>query len=424
LQVPVTSKQLENALTISGQWRDELNLHELIEARLREADVLGETVDIVAIGKASRTMTGACRAIFGDRVRRAFMVVDEAETTDEGDSEVVVGEHPLPGEGSLRAGERLLAFLEESSEATCTVFLVSGGASSLCARPQAPIDTDDLHEIFKAALQSGVDITTLNKVRAATSSIAGGSILRQVHTERSVALIMVDNVISGAPWVASALTYDYEPTEDDVTALLERVNCADTPLATRVFQSSERRRRLLQDPVTTMHENYVVAQPSMVLDAAARNAAQLGYRVILIGSDVHGDVRDVVANLTTTLAVELLTSGPLCVLGVGEVTVQVRGAGTGGRCQEFAWAMAEVLAALERPGVFVACATDGRDFVRGVAGGWVDGATLQKAQSLGIDWTAVADDNDTFSGLLALEQLLDGTGTGWNLCDLYVTVFE
>jgi glycerate 2-kinase len=420
----VTSKQLDDALAISDEWLGVLTLRELIETRLHEADVLSHTIDIVGIGKASRTMASACRELFGERVRRVFLVVDEADTNDATASEVIVGEHPLPGAGSVRAGQRLLEFLEEPTDATCTVFLVSGGASSLCARPEPPVNVDDLHELFNAALESGLDITALNKLRAATSSIAGGAVLRHVRTVRSVALIMVDNVLSGAPWVASALTYEYEPNETDVSSLLGQIDRLGTPLATRVFESSERRRQSLQHPVTTTHENLVVAQPSMLLDAATRSAAQRGYRVVPLGSDIHGDVHDVVDHFARTLAHELLTPGPLCVIAVGEVTVQVRGSGTGGRCQEFAWAMAEVLAALERPGVLVARASDGRDFVRGVAGAWVDGSTTQKAEALGIDWLAVSLQNDTFSGLLSLDQLLDGSSTGWNLCDLYVTLFD
>jgi glycerate-2-kinase len=318
----------------------------------------------------------------------------------------------------------LLAFLTEPTDATCTVFLVSGGASSLCARPQPPIDLADLHEMFDAALESGVDITVLNKLRAATSSIAGGAVLRHVRTARSIALIMVDNVVSGAAWVASALTYDYEPDETEVTDLLGQIGRLDSPLAATVYESSSRRRELLQRPMTTAHENYVVAEPSIVLERAARSATQRGYRVIELGSDLRGDVHDVVGHLSRVVVDALSTPGPLCVVGVGEVTVHVRGPGTGGRCQEFAWAMAEVLAALERPGVFVARATDGRDFIRGVAGAWVDATTTHKAEELGIDWFDVAERNDTFSGLLALEQLLDGSSTGWNLCDLYITLFE
>ena len=72
--------------------------------------------------------------------------------------------------------------------------------------------------------------------------------------------------------------------------------------------------------------------------------------------------------------------------------------------------------------VFVARASDGRDFVRGVAGAWVDETTRREAQRRGIDWSSIAEQNDTFVGLRTLDQLIDGSSTGWNLCDIYVVV--
>jgi glycerate-2-kinase len=232
---------------------------------------------------------------------------------------------------------------------------------------------------------------------------------------------MVDNVISGARWVASALTYEYRPSDEEVTSLIEKSRLS-TRLVAKVLAASERRRALMDRNVTTAHENLVVAEPSMLLDAAVRSAQERGYRVVLWGSDLHGDVHAAVDDLSKALREELLTPGPLCVAGVGEMTVEVRGSGTGGRCQEFAWAMAEVLATFDRFGVFVARASDGRDFVPGVAGGWVDGATTQKAHTLSIDWSWIAAQNDTFNGLSTLGQLIPGSTTGWNLCDLYLTV--
>jgi glycerate-2-kinase len=84
--------------------------------------------------------------------------------------------------------------------------------------------------------------------------------------------------------------------------------------------------------------------------------------------------------------------------------------------------MAKVLERTTRDGVFVARATDGRDFVQGVGGAWVDTSTIARAASLGIDWAAIAVENDTFRGLSALGQVIEGSGTGWNLCDLYVAI--
>jgi glycerate-2-kinase len=84
--------------------------------------------------------------------------------------------------------------------------------------------------------------------------------------------------------------------------------------------------------------------------------------------------------------------------------------------------MAGVLEHLGRDAAFAARSSDGRDFLRGVAGAWVDATTKRRAQALGMDWLHLKRENDSYRGLLAVDQLLAGGHTGWNLCDLYVAV--
>lgn len=399
-----------------------MDLRALVERRLVDAGAVDLDVDVVAVGKASREMAGAVRAVLGRRVRRQLIVVDVARSEEDVEGDVVVGEHPIPGPGSLVAGERLVEFLGEPSDAACTLFLVSGGASSLCAVPEEPLTLAELHELWMAALAAGLDITTLNRLRAATSAIAGGAVLRRVRTPRSCSLVMVDNVLSGPRWVASGLTYDYSPTRSEVEQLVSRVGRTATALESSLLEAFERRAVAMAAPITTDHVNLVVAEPSMLLALASGEAARRGYRVVELGSAVQGDVADAVTRFSEVLRGESATDDRLCVIGVGEVTVRVLGSGTGGRCQEFAWRMADELADLGRDGVVVARASDGRDFVAGVAGAWVDERTTARAAALGLDWRALLDANDSHRGLERLQQLIGGAPTGWNLCDLYVAL--
>jgi glycerate 2-kinase len=422
-RVGVTTELLNDALAISDAWSNQLDLRQLVETQLRASNLLSGSTDVIAIGKAAREMAAAVREVLGDHVRRQLVIVDEGPAFSlDVDVEFVIGEHPLPGLGSLMAGERLIEFLADATSATCTLFLISGGASSLCAFPQSPMELDDLHELFAAALETGANITTLNKLRAASSRIAGGAILRSVRTPRSLSLIMVDNVVSGERWVASGLTYDFEPDRSEVEGLLRDVGCATGTLATTLLDSLEQRRDVMRRAVTTSHENRVIAEPSRVLAAAITEASQRGYEVIDLGSAVHGDVQDVVAQMAAHVQSRDNNDGAYCVVGVGEVTLRVRGSGTGGRCQEFAWRMAEVFDGSEREVMVVARATDGRDFVKGIAGGWTDESTLRRARDRGIEWSRVVEESDSFTALNALDQLIAGGRTGWNLCDVYVVV--
>jgi len=165
MQVGVTKELVNDALAISDAWSSELDLRDLIEAELRASGVLNLRVDVVAVGKAAREMASAARDVLTEHVQRQLVIVDEGPAISlDVDVEFVIGEHPRPGLGSLMAGERLVEFLEGSKNAECTIFLISGGASSLCALPQSPVDLDDLGELFAAVLESGADITTLNQL--------------------------------------------------------------------------------------------------------------------------------------------------------------------------------------------------------------------------------------------------------------------
>lgn len=419
----VSENLVDDARAISVSWLREMDLRTLVRASLDEARLGTAEVDLVAIGKASREMSAAAASVLGARVRRRLTVCDKASLAQEGPtSDLVIGEHPVPGEGSLAAGNELVRFLNSAPDGGCTMFLLSGGASSLCVLPAPPATLTDLGDLFAAALSAGVDITTLNKLRASTSAIAGGAVLRLVRTKRSLSLIMVDNVVSGAPWVASGLTYEYLPTEDELVALLGAVGLGGSALGDRVLAASLERFATLSLSQLTRHENTVLAEPSMMLAAAIKDARRRGYHVVSVGDHVTGDVDDVCRQWSETLWREATSEGPTALVGVGEVTVRVRDGGQGGRCQQFAWQMAEVLAGLERGGAFVARASDGRDFVEGVAGGWVDSSTRERATRSGIDVDGVARSNDTYTALSELGQVLEGGHTEWNLCDLYVAL--
>lgn len=410
-----------DAVALSGEWMARIDLEHLVADHVIGLES-GE-IDVVAIGKAAFEMARAARQVLGRRIRRAFVVVDSfSADPDSSDTEVWVGDHPIPGLASSVAGERLVEFLGHATDAKTTLFLVSGGASSICVSPAPPLSLEDLAEVWKVALGAGLDITALNRLRASTSMISGGAVLRHVRTPSSVTLVMVDNVISGATWVGSGLTYEFAPSRTDLDGQLVVLGLADTPLGERIVEAFKTRQRWMDRSATTHHRNQVVAEPALMLDATMSAAARLGYRVVSLGPAMRGDVEDMTREWVRTLEKEVMAGDRVCVVGVGEATVRVTGAGEGGRCQEFAWRMAAELARLDRDVVFVARSSDGRDFVEGVGGAWADSRSLIRCRAAGLDWAALADNHDTLPGLRALGQLLIGGHTGWNLCDLYLSV--
>ena len=404
-----------DALAISDAWRDSLDLEARVGAAL--ADLEAGPVDVVALGKAARAMARAAAAHLGDRVRRRLVV----STPDPGDPDptVLVGEHPVPGPASLGAGRAVRDFLDAGPTAGTTVWLVSGGASSLAALPEPPLTGADLAALWVAGLAAGVDITTLNRLRAATSGLAGGLALAHVRTPASRALVMVDTPVGGARWVASGLTYPYHPRAADLEALIATFALAGE-LADRV-RAAGAARRARWHRGRTVHRNVVIATPRDLRAPTVAAARARGYAptvVPVLTGDVGSAARDWASRLTRLAA----RPTPQALIGIGELTVTLSGTGRGGRAQEFAWLLARDLADLERPAVVVARATDGQDHLPDVAGAWSDEKTWSRARVAGADPAALGARHDTYVGHRMLGQLLAGAPTGWNLCDVHVAL--
>ncbi|MGC8498569.1 MAG: DUF4147 domain-containing protein [Acidimicrobiales bacterium] len=404
-----------DALAISDAWRDSLDLDARVAAGL--ADLPAGPVDVVALGKAARAMAGAATAYLGSRVRRRLVV----STPDPGDPDptVLLGEHPVPGPASLAAGRAVRDFLDAGHPSGTTVWLVSGGASSLAALPEAPLTLADLGALWAAGLAAGVDITTLNRLRAATSGLAGGAALPHVHTPASRALVMVDTPTGAARWVASGLTYPYHPRTTDLEAVIERFALAGE-LAERV-RAAGAARRAQSHRVRTVHRNVVIATPKDLRTPTVAAARARGYAPTVVPV-MTGDVGLAAGDWATRLTRLAARGTPQALIGIGELTVALTGAGRGGRAQEFAWTLARHLADLERPVVVVARATDGQDHLPGVAGAWCDAGTWARARAAGGDPAALRARHDTYVGHQMLGQLLAGAPTGWNLCDLYLAL--
>ena len=99
------------------------------------------------------------------------------------------------------------------------------------------------------------------------------------------------------------------------------------------------------------------------------------------------------------------------------------GAGTGGRCQEFALAAALELAGAPNLTV-LAAGTDGTDGPTDAAGAIADGGTLARAACRRVDPHSSLAANDSHAFFRATGDLVMTGPTGTNLLDLYLLVVE
>src|SRR5262249_26376175 len=109
---------------------------------------------------------------------------------------------------------------------------------------------------------------------------------------------------------------------------------------------------------------------------------------------------------------------PACIISTGETTVHVKGSGKGGRNQEFALALVDLVADAGVPAVALSVGTDGIDGPTDAAGALVDSTTRDRARATRLDPARFLDDNNAYAFFDALGDLVRTGPTGTNVGDL------
>jgi hydroxypyruvate reductase len=345
---------------------------------------------------------------------------------------IVPARHPTPDEGSLRAAAETLALARSATADDLVLVLLSGGASSLWAAPAAGLDLDGKMALTRGLLKSGADIHEMNLVRRHVSRIKGGR-LRKATGARMLTLAISDVPGDDPATIGSGPTVADPTTLAEARAVLDRHLPRMQALGLHVpasvpaiLSDPANETPKPEDPAFASAEYRIIATPARSLAAATDAAARAGYRIVNLGDGVTGEAR-AVAQAHAGLALEAKAAGRrAAILSGGELSVTVRNAqGRGGRCQEYALALAIALDGC--PGVVALAAdTDGIDGGEGrvtdPAGVVIDPGTLTRARHL--DAKKMLDNNDATAFFEAAGGLIVRGQTHTNVNDFRAILID
>jgi hydroxypyruvate reductase len=396
---------------------------------------------IAGAGKAAAAMAQAVERHY--RARGVLDRITGFTTAPHGTAEALPGEppsvirvvsarHPTPDAASLVAAEQTLALVRSATPDDLVLVLLSGGASSLWAAPAAGLDLDGKTALTRGLLKSGADIHEMNLVRRHVSRIKGGR-LRKATRAPMLTLAISDVPGDDPATIGSGPTVADPTTLAEARAVLARHLPRMRALGIEVPPSVE---AILSDPANetpkpddaafASAEFRIIATPARSLAVAAEAAARAGYAVLSLGDAVTGEAREV-ARAHAKLALEAHAAGRrAAILSGGELSVTVRNAkGRGGRCQEYALALA--LALNGQPGISALAAdTDGIDGgdgrVTDPAGVTIDPDTLDRARHA--DAKKMLDNNDATAFFEAAGGLIVRGPTHTNVNDFRAILID
>ena len=327
---------------------------------------------------------------------------------------VIEGNHPIPGEASLKAGAAVNKFLSQLTRDDLLVCLISGGGSALMSAPRVPLE--DLQLLTAALLASGARIEEINILRRHLDPLKGGGVAGFANGARVVTLLLSDVVGDQVEAIASGPTAPDPTTQADALSVIEKYNLKDKIPASIIPAFTETLKP--DNPIFEKVQNTIIASNSLALQAAQTQAGLLGFRAKVINTVLQGEARIKGKEIALQFKESLRTmQRPFCLLAGGETTVAIRGAGRGGRNQELALAAVDLLAGLKDV-LLVSIATDGEDGPTDAAGAFVSGEIAQKAESLGLFAADYLSRNDAYSYFDQIDRLVKTGPSGTNVNDL------
>ncbi len=388
---------------------------------------------LVGAGKAAVPMALAVAEILGDDLSGGLVITKyghggaQAKHLRARGVDVREAGHPLPDAAGVAATQALLERLATCNGEDLVILVLSGGGSALLTAPAPGITLDDLQRLTAALLACGATINEINSLRKHLDRVKGGGLARLTAPAHLLVLILSDVVGDPLDVIASGPTVPDPTTYAEALAILERYGLtAQSPAAIldhlRRGLAGEHPETLKPgDPRFEQVQNLIVGNNLQAAQAARAQAQAEGFQTLLLTTYLQGEASQA-GRFLAALARQIAASGdplprPACLILGGETTVTLHGNGRGGRNQELALGAVADLAGLEDV-LLLTLATDGGDGPTDAAGAVVSGATLARAQALGLDPYAHLARNDSYSFFAALDDLLITGPTQTNVNDL------
>jgi len=388
-----------------------------------------EAIVAVALGKASHGMARGLVSVLAPEFRPQGILVAPAELPAEIPGwEIFRGGHPLPNSESFAAGRAILERLAACDERTLVLFLISGGGSSMVELPlDSEVSLADFDQLNDALIKCGAPIDEINTIRKHLSATKGGRLAAIAPFSRKLTLAISDVPAGHESALASGPTLPDPTTIADAERIAARYDLI--PRFPPAIRDAFERHRLRETPKpghpAFRNSHFEILLGAHDLTHAAHHACEAeGFICLCDNSTDNWPLEKAADFLLAQLDVHARANpghrvGVIC---EGELSSPVTGNGLGGRNSAFVMACAPRIAG---KGITVLSAgTDGIDGNSPAAGAIADGATVSRAQGLGLDLADFQRRSDSYNFFARLGDTIVTGPTGNNLRDLRILLAE
>jgi glycerate 2-kinase len=338
--------------------------------------------------------------------------------------EAIVAGHPVPNEGSFRAGREILELMRQCGKDTLVFFLLSGGGSSLSELPlDKSVSFEDFVKLHHALVTCGAPIQEINAIRKHLSAVKGGRLAAAAPEAMKITLGVTDVPEGQETALASGPTLPDPTTIADAERIANKYGLLDKlPASVR----AKFERHTLQETPKEGDKAFARAKFELLLGRRdlfhhAHVAAESAGFFTVCDNETDGwPVERAADELLRQLDVLARSSKgqPVALISDGEVSSPVTGTGIGGRNSAFVLACVERIAGREI--TVLSAGTDGIDGNSPAAGAVADGTSLERSRLKTSEPRAFYARSDAFTFFDRLGDAIITGPTGNNLRDLRI----
>lgn len=373
------------------------------KALLNYSKPKGKTI-LIAIGKAAYQMT---KETVSNIEVDDGIVITKYNHSKEPLKNIKIFEagHPIVDSNSIKATKEVIDMCSNLTENDLVIFLISGGGSSLFEDPL--VELDMLKEINNKLLKCSANIEEINTIRKRLSRVKGGKFGELCKPAKVMNIILSDIINDPLDMIASGPTYPDSSSSKEAINIINKYS---------LNFDQEIINLLNKETIKYLNniESYTIGNNKILKSSAKRKAEDLGYKVINIEKPLTCNIDEAVS-IFKMLLDEHINEHNVCIIAGGEIVLEVKGNGLGGRNQELACRMAKYM---KDNVCFFAIGSDGTDGPTDAAGGYVDKNIFNSE----ID--NYINNNDSYHYLEKYEGLIKTGPTGSNVNDLYCLLIK
>ncbi len=287
-----------------------------------------DNIFLFGIGKASVPMASALSGI--DPTDGLVLSNIDCDRINKCPVPVKKVKHPYPDKFNLEASKELISKLKGANDALI-IFLVSGGGSSMFTVPVDGVSMEEINDLNRLLVISGMDIDGINTVRKHVSKVKGGRAAEMCEDKGTlISLILSDVVgddlssIASGPTVADKTTY-----EDAVVTLKSWGLWNEVSNSIKQHLESGLKGEIEDTPKKVKSLNYIIGNNMTALKGMKKFGKERGMPTVILTSQNTGEAK-CTAYTITGIAKEIQDTGtpfepPVALVMGGEMTVKFDG---------------------------------------------------------------------------------------------------